>query len=127
MNHYAKHLNDYCCRPLLKVRSFSNINKTLDFTENSTSSVTDLRCNDLGDPAELDRLHTAAPSHMAPPVHQLPGVAVVEAGAEGVEGLPGVRVLDGQCEHLGAGAAVTGLVVDVALGGAAEELVSADH
>ena len=89
MNHYAKHLNDYCCRPLLEVRSFSNINKTLDFTDNSTSSVTDLRCNDLGDPAELDRLLTAAPPHMAPPVHQLPGVAVVEASAEGVEGCPG--------------------------------------
>ena len=89
--------------------------------------MTDLRCDDLGDPAELDRLLAAAPQHVAPPVHQLPGVAVVKAGGEGVEGLPGVGVLDGQCEHLGAGAAVTGLVINVALGGAAEELVRADQ
>ena len=89
--------------------------------------TTDLRCDGPRDLAELDGLLTAAPLHVAPPVHRLLAVAVIKAGAEGEEGLPGVRVLDRQGEHLCAGVAVTGLVVHVALGGAAEELVRADQ
>ena len=89
--------------------------------------TTDLRCDCMRDPAELDGLLAAAPLHVAPPVHQLVCEAVIEAGGESGEGLPGVGVLDRQGEHLCAGVAVTWLVIHVALGGAAEELVHADQ